>query len=87
MKIADIAQVHEGDICPKCGGKLKFEHGIEVGNLFKLGTKYAQTMGLQYLDKDNQLQPSSWAVMASAWSAAWPRSWSSTMMSMASSGR
>lgn len=57
MKIADIAQVHEGDICPKCGGKLKFEHGIEVGNLFKLGTKYAQTMGLQYLDKDNQLQP------------------------------
>ena len=57
MKTADIAQVHEGDICPKCGGKLKFEHGIEVGNLFKLGTKYAQTMGLQYLDKDNQLQP------------------------------
>ena len=57
MEIADIAQVHEGDICPKCGGKLKFEHGIEVGNLFKLGTKYAQTMGLQYLDKDNQLQP------------------------------
>ena len=56
-KTADIAQVHEGDICPKCGGKLKFEHGIEVGNLFKLGTKYAQTMGLQYLDKDNHLQP------------------------------
>ncbi|WP_075877140.1 proline--tRNA ligase [Merdibacter massiliensis] len=56
-KIADIAQVHEGDCCPKCGGKLKFEHGIEVGNLFKLGTKYATTMGLQYLDKNNKLQP------------------------------
>lgn len=54
---ADIAQVHEGDCCPKCGGKLKFEHGIEVGNLFKLGTKYASTMGLQYLDKNNKLQP------------------------------
>ncbi len=54
---ADIAQVHEGDRCPKCGGKLKFEHGIEVGNLFKLGTKYASTMGLQYLDKNNKLQP------------------------------
>lgn len=55
--IGDIAQVHEGDRCPKCGGKLKFQHGIEVGNLFKLGTKYATTMGLQYLDKNNQLQP------------------------------
>ncbi len=56
-KIGDIAQVHDGDRCPICGGKLKFEHGIEVGNLFKLGTKYATTMGLQYLDKNNQLQP------------------------------
>lgn len=55
--VGDIAQVHEGDRCPICGGQLKFEHGIEVGNLFKLGTKYAMTMGLQYLDKNNRLQP------------------------------
>ncbi len=55
--VGDIAQVHEGDRCPNCGGLLKFRHGIEVGNLFKLGTKYAKTMGLEYTDQNNQLQP------------------------------
>ena len=55
--IADIAQVHEGDICPVCGKKLKFCKGIEVGNTFKLGTKYAKTLGLEYLDKENKLHP------------------------------
>lgn len=54
---ADIAQVHEGDICPVCGNPLKFCKGIEVGNTFKLGTKYATTLGLQYLDKDQKLHP------------------------------
>lgn len=54
---ADIAQVHEGDICPVCGKPLKFCKGIEVGNTFKLGTKYAQSLGLEYLDANNQLHP------------------------------
>ncbi len=54
---ADIAQVQEGDICPNCGKPLLFEHGIEVGNLFKLGTKYAESMDLKYLDENNQLKP------------------------------
>lgn len=56
-KVADISQVREGDICPNCGEPLAFEHGIEVGNLFKLGTKYAESMDLKYLDENNQLQP------------------------------
>jgi prolyl-tRNA synthetase len=54
---ADLSQVRPGDVCPKCGGKLTFEHGIEVGNLFKLGTKYSKAMDLFYSDANNQLQP------------------------------
>ncbi|MBQ1382778.1 MAG: proline--tRNA ligase, partial [Solobacterium sp.] len=52
----DVVNVVEGDTCPVCGGKLYFNHGIEVGNTFKLGTKYAQSMNLQYLDQNNKLQ-------------------------------
>ena len=55
--VADIAQVHEGDVCPVCGKPLKFCKGIEVGNTFKLGTKYAKTLGLEYQDVDNKLHP------------------------------
>lgn len=54
--VADIAEVKEGDICPHCGGKLYFKKGIEVGNLFKLGTKYAEKLGLTFLDENNQEQ-------------------------------
>lgn len=54
---ADIAQVQEGDICPVCHKPLTFCKGIEVGNTFKLGTKYAKAFGLQYLDKDQKLHP------------------------------
>ena len=55
--IADIKNIKEGDICPKCGGKIHFKKGIEVGNTFKLGTKYSEKLGLNYLDKDNKLNP------------------------------
>ncbi len=57
VEIADLCQVKEGDLCPVCGKKLTFQHGIEVGNLFKLGTKYAQAMNLFYTDENNQQQP------------------------------
>jgi len=57
VKVADLCQVKEGDICPVCGKKLTFQHGIEVGNLFKLGTKYSTSMNLLYTDANNQLQP------------------------------
>lgn len=55
--IADLCQVQEGDICPCCHHKLTFEHGIEVGNLFKLGTKYSKSLNVLYTDSNNQLQP------------------------------
>ncbi|MBR3363549.1 MAG: proline--tRNA ligase [Solobacterium sp.] len=52
----DVRNIQEGDICPVCGGRIHFAHGIEVGNTFKLGTKYAKAMDLQYLDANNKLQ-------------------------------
>ena len=54
---ADISLVKEGDICPSCEDKLKFKKGIEIGNTFKLGTKYAEVYDVKYLDKNNELQP------------------------------
>lgn len=53
---ADLRNIMEGDICPNCGGHIHFAHGIEVGNTFKLGTKYSKALDLQYLDANNQLQ-------------------------------
>lgn len=55
--IDDIKNVKEGDICPKCGGKIHFKKGVEVGNTFKLGTKYSEKLGLSYLDKENKQHP------------------------------
>lgn len=55
--VGDIVNVKEGDICPNCGGKLIFKKGIEVGNTFKLGTKYSESLGLTYLGDDNKNHP------------------------------
>lgn len=55
--IEDIKKVKEGDLCPKCGEKLVFKKGIEVGNTFKLGTKYSESLGLNYLGNDNKSYP------------------------------
>lgn len=55
-KIADIRNIQEGDICPNCGGHIYFQHGIEIGNTFKLGDKYSKACDLRYLDQNNQLQ-------------------------------
>ncbi len=54
-KIADIRNVCEDDNCPVCGSKLTFKKGIEVGNTFKLGTKYCESLNLQYSDENNSL--------------------------------
>lgn len=56
IKISDIRNVCEDDCCPECGAKLTFKKGIEVGNTFKLGTKYCESLGLQYSDQDNTLK-------------------------------
>ena len=53
----DIINVREGDRCPKCGQSLYFKKGIEIGNTFKLGTKYSLSLGLEYLDQNNKLNP------------------------------
>lgn len=56
-KFADIKNVQAGDICPKCGKKLYFKKGIEVGNIFKLGTKYSESLNLKFADENNELKP------------------------------
>ena len=54
--VGDIVNAMEKDVCPTCGKPLKFAKGIEVGNTFKLGTKYSKAMDLQYADENNKLQ-------------------------------
>jgi prolyl-tRNA synthetase len=57
-QFADIRNIREGDVCPKCNkGHIHFSKGIEIGNIFKLGDKYAKALGLNYLDQNNQLNP------------------------------
>lgn len=53
-QIADIRVIGEGDVCPKCGKPIKTAQGIEVGHIFKLGTKYSDALGLKYLDEDGK---------------------------------
>ena len=55
--VGDIVNVKEGDTCPVCGGTLYFKKGIEIGNIFKLGTKYSEKLGLTYLDENNKSLP------------------------------
>ncbi len=56
-KIADIRHIQEGDMCENGAGPVHFQRGIEVGNTFKLGTKYAEAMNLYYLDENNEQHP------------------------------
>ena len=53
----DIAEVNEGDCCPKCEGTLSFTKGIEVGHIFKLGTQYSQALKAEFLDENGKSQP------------------------------
>ncbi len=55
--MGDIRLISEDDKCPKCGGTLKTVKGIEIGNTFKLGTKYSECLNLNYLDENNKLNP------------------------------
>lgn len=53
----DFAKIQQGGICPICKQKaITISRGIEVGNIFQLGTKYTQAMGMQYQDKDDNRQ-------------------------------
>lgn len=56
VSYVDVAKVKEGGICPCCGkSALTIKRGIEVGNIFQLGTKYTKSMNMQYVDKDGEL--------------------------------
>lgn len=55
--VADIALAEEGAACPECGKPMKTARGIEVGNIFKLGTRYSEDMGCTFLDRDGQEKP------------------------------
>ena len=55
--VADIVVASEGAACPRCGGAMRAVRGIEVGNIFKLGTKYSDAMGATYLDEDGSTKP------------------------------
>ena len=55
--VADIATVRDGDPSPIDGAPLKLLHGIEIGNIFQLGTKYSKPMGCNFLDVDGKSKP------------------------------
>lgn len=55
--VADIRLMAEGDPCPHCGAPVKKARGIEVGQVFKLFTKYSQAMHATYLDENGKEQP------------------------------
>ncbi len=55
--VVDIAAAQDGDPCPDCGGVLHTQRGVEVGNIFKLGTRFAEPMGCTYSDKDGMEKP------------------------------
>jgi len=54
---ADLRMITSSDPCPRCGGKLRFGKGIEVGQVFKLGTKYSTTLKANFLDKNGRETP------------------------------
>ncbi len=56
-KICDVRNAVEGDACPKCGKPLSMCRGVEVGHIFKLGTKYSEALNCVYLDKDGKECP------------------------------
>jgi prolyl-tRNA synthetase len=56
-RFADLHTVAAGEACAQCGGPLTVERVIEVGNIFKLGTKYSQPLGAMYLDESGREQP------------------------------
>jgi prolyl-tRNA synthetase len=55
--VAEIVSAREGDPCPRCGSPLKLRNGIEVGNIFKLGTGFAESLGARYLGEDGMEHP------------------------------
>ncbi|WP_288803202.1 proline--tRNA ligase [uncultured Dialister sp.] len=57
VRVETIRQIQEGDICPHCGGKIVRCRGIEVGQVFKLGTKYSEALHATFLDNQGKSHP------------------------------
>nr|QGT50370.1 proline--tRNA ligase [uncultured Helicobacter sp.] len=57
LEYRDLAMVKEGDLCSRCGGKLNFTKGIEIGHIFKLGSKYSSMMNATFLDPNGKAVP------------------------------
>ena len=55
--VVDIAVAEEGSACPVCGQPMRTERGVEVGNIFKLGTRYTEALGANFLDAEGQQRP------------------------------
>jgi prolyl-tRNA synthetase len=55
--VTDIAAAEAGSACPECGQPLRTARGVEVGNIFKLGTRYSDSLGCTFLDKDGRSRP------------------------------
>jgi prolyl-tRNA synthetase len=53
-RVADIRQPRDGDVCAHCGGALTFETAIEVGHIFKLGTRYSEPLDARFLDEEGK---------------------------------
>ena len=51
-RFADIREARESDTCPNCGGALRFQTAIEVGHIFKFGSRYSEPLGATFLDED-----------------------------------
>ena len=57
VRVETIRLITAEDCCPKCGGMIELKKGIEVGQVFKLGTKYSEKLGCTYLDRDGKNHP------------------------------
>jgi prolyl-tRNA synthetase len=55
--VTDIAAAGEGAACPECRSPLHMDRGVEVGNIFKLGTRYSDALGCTFLDQDGAQKP------------------------------
>ncbi|OQX82954.1 MAG: proline--tRNA ligase [Candidatus Omnitrophica bacterium 4484_49] len=56
-EFADIRYLQQGDACPKCGCELEIKNAIEIGHIFKLGTKYSQPLNAMFLDEEGKEHP------------------------------
>lgn len=57
VRVDTIRQIDAHDVCPECGGEIVLTKGIEVGQVFKLGTKYSEKLGATYLDNNGKSHP------------------------------